>query len=135
MLGLIICTHANLAEALLSSAEMIVGPIEHSAAIGVHAGDPPDAIHAKLAAAIEEVDQGTGALVLCDMFGGTPSNISLTFLSEQVDVVTGVNLPMILKFYTSRTGVLAQVSQEFQTHARDNILAAGVLMGTPAEEG
>lgn len=133
MIGLVICTHSNLAEALLTSAEMIVGPIPQSDAIGVQPGDSPEAIHAKLESALESVDQGDGAIVLCDMFGGTPSNISLTFLSDKVDVVTGVNLPMLLKFYTTRQGDLSEVSKAIQTHARDNILAAGVLMGTSTE--
>ena len=133
MIGLVICTHSNLAEALLASAEMIVGPIEQSQAVGVHAGDSPEEIHTRLEAALEQVDQGDGAIVLCDMFGGTPSNISLTFLSERVDVVTGVNLPMLLKFFTTRQGPVAEVSRAIQVHARDNILAAGVLMGGSTE--
>ncbi len=133
MIGLVICTHSNLADAMLTSAEMIVGAIPQSEAVGVQPGDSPEEIHTKLELALKTVDQGDGAIVLCDMFGGTPSNISLTFLSETVDVVTGVNLPMILKFYTTRSGVLAEVSKAIQSHARDNILAAGVLMGTPVE--
>ena len=133
MIGLVICTHSNLAEAMLTSAEMIVGTIPQSEAVGVQPGDSPEEIHTKLEAALQAVDEGDGAIVLCDMFGGTPSNISLTFLSETVDVVTGVNLPMLLKFYTTRTGALSEVSKAIQTHARDNILAAGVLMGTPVE--
>ena len=133
MIGLVICTHSNLAEALLTSAEMIVGPIPQADAVGVQPGDSPEEIHAKLEAALKTVNLGDGAIVLCDMFGGTPSNISLTFLSDNVDVVTGVNLPMLLKFYTTRDGLVSEVSKAIQTHARDNILAAGVLMGTPVE--
>lgn len=134
MIGLVICTHSNLAEALLNSAEMIVGSIPSSAAVGVHPGDSPEDIHSRLSDALTEVDQGDGVIVLCDMFGGTPSNISLTFLSPTIDVVTGVNLPMVLKFFTTREGPVADVSSAIQLHARDNILAAGVLMGT-AKEG
>lgn len=133
MIGLVICTHSNLAEAILTSAEMIVGSIPLSAAVGVHPGDSPEDIHSRLSDALAEVDQGDGVIVLCDMFGGTPSNISLTFLSPMVDVVTGVNLPMVLKFFTTREGPVADVSSAIQLHARDNILAAGVLMGTATE--
>ena len=133
MIGLVICTHSNLAEALLNSAEMIVGSIPSSAAVGVHPGDSPEDIHSRLSDALTEVDQGDGVIVLCDMFGGTPSNISLTFLSPTIDVVTGVNLPMVLKFFTTREGPVADVSSAIQLHARDNILAAGVLMGTATE--
>ena len=129
MIGLVIC----LAEAILTSAEMIVGSIPLSAAVGVHPGDSPEDIHSRLSDALAEVDQGDGVIVLCDMFGGTPSNISLTFLSPTVDVVTGVNLPMVLKFFTTREGPVADVSSAIQLHARDNILAAGVLMGTATE--
>ena len=133
MIGLVICTHSNLAEALLNSAEMIVGSIPSSAAVGVHPGDSPEDIHSRLSDALTEVDQGDGVIVLCDMFGGTPSNISLTFLSPTIDVVAGVNLPMVLKFFTTREGPVADVSSAIQLHARDNILAAGVLMGTATE--
>ncbi|MGB0645642.1 MAG: PTS sugar transporter subunit IIA [Bradymonadia bacterium] len=133
MIGLVICTHSNLAEAILTSAEMIVGSIPSSAAVGVHPGDSPEDIHSRLSEALTEVDQGDGVIVLCDMFGGTPSNISLTFLSPTIDVVTGVNLPMVLKFFTTREGPVADVSSAIQLHARDNILAAGVLMGTATE--
>ena len=133
MIGLVICTHSNLAEALLTSAEMIVGSIPQSTAIGVHPGDSPEEIHSRLSTALEAVNEGDGVIVLCDMFGGTPSNISLTFLGPKTDVVTGVNLPMILKFFTTREGPVSEVSSAIQLHARDNILAAGVLMGTSTE--
>lgn len=133
MIGLVICTHSSLAEALLTSAEMIVGPIPQSTAIGVHPGDSPEDIHSRLVTALDDVNEGDGVIVLCDMFGGTPSNISLTFLGPQTDVVTGVNLPMVLKFFTTRQGPVSDVSSAIQLHARDNILAAGVLMGTATE--
>ena len=135
MIGLVICTHSNLAEALLTSAEMIVGPIDQSQAVGVYPGDSPEEIHGRLEAALKSVDVSDGAIVLCDMFGSTPSNISLTFLSENIDVVTGVNLPMLLKFFTTRQGTVVDVSKAIQLHARDNILAAGVLMGGSSEAG
>lgn len=128
MIGAIICTHHNLAEALLEAARMIVGDIPRVEAIGVMPGEGMTEIREKLQAGIAEVDQGDGVLVMCDMFGGTPSNLSLSFLSDKVEVVTGVNLPMLIKFYTCRTQPLAEVAESICEHTRENVLVAGALL-------
>ena len=78
--------------------------------------------------AIASVDTGAGVLLLCDMFGGTPSNLSLSFLDDKVEIVTGVNLPMLLKLYTSREQNLAEVAQTICDHARQSTLVAGALL-------
>ncbi|MEZ4471420.1 MAG: PTS sugar transporter subunit IIA [bacterium] len=127
MIGVVICTHDTLAQALLDTASMIVGEFPQAAAVSVRRGDPMDDVLARLRAAIAEVDAGDGILLLCDMFGGTPSNLSLSFLNE-VEVVTGVNLPMLLKLYTSREGDVAAVAAAARDHARENILVAGELL-------
>lgn len=132
MIGLIVCTHHRLGQALVDAAEMIVGPYGGVAVIGVNPGDDMDALIGQLRDAREQVDTGAGAVVMCDMFGGTPSNLSLSFLGqkdENVEVVTGVNLPMLLKFYTSRASDdLPGVAQTVRDHARQNILVAGDLL-------
>lgn len=129
MIGLIVCTHHSLGQALIDTAEMIVGPYGGAAVVAVRPGDDMDAVVTALRAAKAEVDTGAGTLVMCDMFGGTPSNLSLSLLDENVEVVTGVNLPMLLKFFTSRSSdALAEVAQTIRDHARQNILVAGELL-------
>ena len=128
MIGIVVCTHANLAAALLEAAEMIVGKIENAASVAVNPGESSEDIIDKLSEAIGKVDSGEGVIVLCDMFGGTPSNVSLTLLSETVEVITGVNLPMILKLYTCRRGPFAEATEQVQEHGRENILVAGALL-------
>ena len=81
--------------------------------------------------AVKEVNFGDGDLLLCDMFGGTPSNLSLSFLAEDVEVVTGVNLPMLLKLYTQRESPLLEVASAVQSHGRDNIRVAGQILKGP----
>ena len=104
---------------------MIVGDFEHATSIAVEPGDSGEDILDRLSEAISEVSTGHGVVVLCDMFGGTPSNVSLTLLGDDVEVVTGINLPMLLKLYTSRELPLAELAATIQKHGQDNILVAG----------
>jgi PTS system mannose-specific IIA component len=102
MIGLILVAHAGLARELLKAAEMIVGRIEKAEAIGITANDSVDQIRDSVASAIEKVS-GTGVIIMADMFGGTPSNMSISFLKDnEVEVITGVNLPMVIKFASDR---------------------------------
>jgi PTS system mannose-specific IIA component len=128
MIGLVVCTHSRLSSALLEAAEMIVGEFENTAAVSVLPGDSGEKIIDQLSAAIASVETGDGTIVLCDMFGGTPSNVSLSLLSDRLEVVTGVNLPMLLKLFTCRTQALTDVARMVQSHGRDNILVAGALL-------
>lgn len=127
MIGVVICTHNTLAESLLETTRMIVGDFPQAAAVSVMSGDAMDVVLERLRAAISKVDTGDGVVLLCDMFGGTPSNLSLSFLTE-VEVVTGVNLPMLLKLFTTREGEPQQVAAMIRDHARENILVAGELL-------
>lgn len=127
MIGVVLCTHHTLAEALLDTTRMIVGEFAQAQAVCVMSGEAMDEVLDRLRAAIAAVDTGDGVVLLCDMFGGTPSNLSLSFLTD-VEVVTGVNLPMLLKLYTSRDGDVRAVAANIRDHARDNILVAGELL-------
>jgi mannose PTS system EIIA component len=129
MTGVVICTHHTLAEALAETARMIVGEFPACVAVSVLPGEGPEVILEKLHAAVKEVSSGDGVLLLCDMFGGTPSNLSLSLLGDDVEVVTGVNLPMMLKLFTHRHGPLAEVAAVARDHGRENILVAGELLG------
>src|SRR6476620_8588808 len=98
----VIVTHGHLAGELLAAAEMLVGPISHIAAVSIGWHDDPLAARDEVQRAITRVAQGGGGLSLTDMFGGTPTSIASTFREEGViEVVTGVNLPMVIKLATS----------------------------------
>lgn len=138
MIGVVIATHGRLAEETLACAQGIVGPIPQTRAVSVASSIPLDAAREAIAAAIREVDQGEGVLVLTDMLGGTPANLALGFLSDRVDVVTGVNLPMLLKLSTCRTpdARLADVARLICAYGQKNIaLASDVLRPKGSAQG
>jgi PTS system mannose-specific IIA component len=126
MVGLVVVAHAGLARELLSAAEMIVGTIEKAEAVGIGSGDPVDVIHDSVRNAIQRVSQN-GVIIMTDMFGGTPSNMSLSFLKEnQVEVLTGVNLPMMIKFASERDKFdLAELASVLKKCAQESITVAG----------
>jgi PTS system mannose-specific IIA component len=129
MVGLIVATHGKLAEELLRTAEGIVGPVERAQAVSVDAQTPVEDARALLATAIHKVgEDGEGVLVLTDMFGGTPANLALTFLDEQIDVVTGVNLPMLLKLANARADGLRAAAELACAHGQKNITLASNLL-------
>ncbi|HNQ01931.1 MAG TPA: PTS sugar transporter subunit IIA, partial [Syntrophales bacterium] len=98
MIGVLVVTHGNLGNELIKVAELIKGPQQGILSISVDASRGLDDLRKEITASIRKVDSGSGVLVLTDLFGGTPSNVSLAFLKEgKVEVVTGVNLPMLLK--------------------------------------
>ena len=98
----VIVTHGHLSGELLAAAEMIIGPISHITAVSIGWHDDVDAARDEVQRAMTRVSQGAGVLLMTDMFGGTPTNIASMFLEEgTVEVVTGVNLPMVIKLATS----------------------------------
>jgi PTS system mannose-specific IIA component len=137
MVGLVVATHGGLAEELLRTAEGIVGPLEQCAAVSVGAGASMEEARAHLGEAIKKVDAGDGVLVLTDMFGGTPANLALTFLDDKLEVVTGVNLPMIVKLATARAGGLAlRAAAELLTgYGQKNITLASELLRGRVQKG
>src|SRR5678810_1368432 len=131
----VIVTHGHLAGELLAAAEIIVGPISHIAAVSIGWHDDVDAARDEVQRAITRVSQGAGVLLLTDMFGGTPTNIASMFLEEgAVEVLTGVNLPMVIKLATS-TGEdkLADVARRICEQGRQGIYLAGALLGPPSK--
>ena len=129
MVGLVVATHGELAAELLRTAEGIVGAVERATAISVDSRTSVEDARVRLATAIHKVGgDGEGVLVLTDMFGGTPANLALTFLDEQIEVVTGVNLPMLLKLSTSRGSGLAAAAELATTQGQKNITLASALL-------
>jgi len=134
MVGLVVATHGELAAVLLRTAEGIVGPVAQAAAVSVDAHTSVEDARARLATAIHKVGgDGEGVLVLTDMFGGTPANLALTFLEEQIEVVTGVNLPMLLKLATTRADGLAAAAELATSQGQKNITLASALLRARAQ--
>jgi len=131
MIGVVVVTHCHLAEELICAARLVVGEeLRQFQGGSVEPKDGSDAIREKILAAIRKVDGGRGVLILTDMYGGTPSNISLSFLEEKkVEVITGVNLPMLLKLATYQENLNLEEWAAFITdYGQRNInLASEVL--------
>ncbi|HEV2762790.1 MAG TPA: PTS sugar transporter subunit IIA, partial [Pyrinomonadaceae bacterium] len=105
----VVVTHGQFATELLAAAEMIIGPVAHVTAISIGWQDDVDAARDEIERAIGRVSRGAGVLLLTDMFGGTPTNIASMFLAEgEVEVVTGVNLPMVIKLASFKAGTPLQ---------------------------
>ena len=103
MVGMLVITHKRLAEEFIATAELIVGEIENCVGLSLDPDLPVDDLRQQINQAMDKVNDGDGVIVLTDMFGGTPSNLSLSFLNQEgIEVVTGVNLPMLLKLAHSR---------------------------------
>ena len=132
-----IVTHGHLAGELLAAAEMIVGPISHIAAVSIGWHDDVDAARDEVQRAITRVSQGAGMLLLTDMFGGTPTNIASMFLEEgAIEVVTGVNLPMVIKLATSAgEESLAEIAPKIRDQGRQGIYLASALLAPPSKSG
>ena len=133
----VIVTHGHLAGELLAAAEMIIGPISHIAAVSIGWHDDVDAARDEVQRAITRVSQGAGVLLLTDMFGGTPTNIASMFLEDgSVEVVTGVNLPMVIKLASFSTEEpLAEVARKICEQGRQGIYFAGGLLTPPTKAG
>lgn len=132
----VVVTHGHVANELLAAAEMIVGDVSHIAAVSIGWHDDVDAAHSEVERAITRVSEGSGVLLLTDMFGGTPTNIASMFLSEgKIEVVTGVNLPMVIKL-ASQSGQesLQLVAQRVRDQGKDGIYLAGDLL-SPQKKG
>lgn len=117
MIGVLITTHGNLGSEFMKVAEMIKGPLKGVMHISMDQTKGMEELKKEITTAIKKLDQGQGVLILTDLFGGTPSNLSLSLLKEgKVEVVTGVNLPMLLKLTDIREKMNLQ---DFAIHIRD----------------
>ena len=131
MIGLLLVSHGQLAEVLLETATQIVGPFEAAEAISISRHEHLVEVESRLESARERVDLGAGVVILTDMFGGTAANISLRLVGRHpVEVVTGCNLPMLLKFSSSRAeaesvGALARL---IKFYGQRNVLHASELL-------
>ena len=136
MVGIVIVTHLRLGEELLAVAELIVGKLKQFEAVSIDPAEEVEEMREKISAAIRKVDRGKGVLILTDMFGGTPSNISLSFLEEwKIEVITGVNLPMLLKLSTYEGEEdLAELAEFIKTYGQKNINLASEILKKNVKE-
>jgi len=137
VIGVVVVTHGQLATELVNAAEMIVGDLPQFTAVSIGWHDDVNDAREDIAQAIERVRSSDGVLLLTDMFGGTPSNLGMTFLeTDRLEVITGVNLPMLIKLAGLRGSAnLLAVAKEMREHGRNAIwVASDLLRGekTPA---
>ncbi|OGQ06229.1 MAG: hypothetical protein A2W38_02205 [Deltaproteobacteria bacterium RBG_19FT_COMBO_58_16] len=130
MIGAVIITHGRLADCLVSVAESISGKIENVRVVPVMNSDKTENIRVLLSKAIKEIDSGDGVLIFTDMFGGTPTNIALSLMEEgKVDIITGVNLPIILKFVSYRNDkTLSELAALLKDYGHTSIVLAGDML-------
>src|SRR6185295_9870223 len=130
MIGVVVVTHGQLANELVNAAEMIVGDLPQFAAVSIGWHDEVNDARADIVNAIARVQGDSGVLILTDMFGGTPSNLGLTFLeANRVEVITGVNLPMLIKLASLRGSQdLHSAAREMSEHGRNAIWVASDLL-------
>ncbi len=136
-LGVVVVTHGQLATELVNSAEMIVGDLPHFAAVSIGWHDDVERAREDIGQAIArvrasaggEADEQTPVLVLTDMFGGTPANLAVTFVTPHVEVITGVNLPMLIKLARPQKATdLVSLAREMREHGRNAIWVASELL-------
>jgi len=130
LIGGVVVTHGNLAAELVNAAETIVGGINHITAVSIGWHDEVENAREEIGRAIKRVNTGAGVLVLTDMFGGTPTNLACTFLGEApIEVVTGVNLPMIIKLADQQPDeTLAIVARRVRDQGQKNIYLASEVL-------
>ncbi|MCD6154054.1 MAG: PTS sugar transporter subunit IIA [Syntrophobacterales bacterium] len=131
MIGVLIITHGNLGNELIKVTKLIRGDMEGALAISVDETKGVENLKNDIIAAIKKLDSGEGVLILTDLFGGTPSNISLSFLEkEKVEVVTGVNLPMMLKVSERKDERgLSEFADFIRNYGKNNIYLASEILG------
>ena len=133
MIGITIVTHRQLGDALIDAAGFILGSKpEAVVSVSIDINEKVDALRSDIAKAVKKVRQDQGVLILTDMFGGTPSNLSYSFLEEgKVEVISGVNLPILIKAVGSREKMaLTDLAVHLETYGKKSIsMASGILKG------
>jgi PTS system mannose-specific IIA component len=131
LVGVLIVSHGKLAEALIVSAQFLVGNLQKVKGVSIGPKDRKEEIKDRIQEKISEVDDGDGVVILTDLLGGTPTNLCLSFLErERVEVVTGVNVPMLLTLLSYRKGrSLEEISKLAKKSGRRSIVLAKRVLG------
>ncbi len=133
MIGIVIVTHSQLGEALIGAAEFIIGRRPESIeSVSIDLSESAEKLREKIARGIKKVKEQEGVIILTDMFGGTPSNLSYSFLEEgRIEVLSGVNLPILIQAVNTRKKMeLDQLAANLEAFGKKSIsLASGILKG------
>ncbi len=130
MLGVVLVAHNNLAESMKSVAEHVVGPLPDLMCVSVKPDDDIELKRNEIAQKIEQADRGKGVVLLTDMFGGTPSNLAISLMQEgKVEVISGMNVPMLVKLLRIRKKALSEVIQESAESGKHYIMVASNFLG------
>ena len=133
MIGLVLVTHGHLADEFIAATEHVVGEQTFVEAICIAADDDMELRRADIAAAMARVDSGDGVIMLTDMFGGTPSNLAISLMRPGVEVIAGINLPMLIKLASVRkTMKVADAVEAAQAAGRKYIAVASKMLGEAA---
>jgi PTS system mannose-specific IIA component len=137
MIGVVVVAHFKLAREMVAATELIVGRQEQFTYVDIFPDEDVEQIKGRVVTALKSVNSGEGVIILTDMFGGTPSNISLSFLEEgRVEVVTGVNLPMLIKLVSYRRDkMLPELAEFIAGYGKKNIYLATDLLRNKKPEG
>ena len=129
-IGGVLVSHGQVANELLAAAETVVGELQHITAVSIGWHDDVELAKSEVSRAIKKVSQGKGVLLLTDMFGGTPTNISAMFIEENdIEIVTGVNLPMVIKLATQNKDLsLSEMAKEVESQGKQAIYRASELL-------
>jgi PTS system mannose-specific IIA component len=135
MIGGVIVSHGKLAEELLNALTIILGEAPNIEAISIGWYDDVEESKKKISQSIKKVDQKNGVIVFTDMFGGTPSNLSFSFLAEnKIEIITGVNLPMLIKFVSlQRNNNLKDVAKKVAEQGKKNIHLVSALLNSKSK--
>lgn len=130
MIGGLIVSHGKLAEELLNALTIIIGEAVNIEAISIGWYDDVEESKKRISQSLKKIDQKNGVVIFTDMFGGTASNLSFSFLKDsRVDIITGVNLPMLIKFVSLQRGSnLKEVAKKVYEQGRKNIHLASALL-------
>ncbi len=129
-IGGVLVSHGQVANELLAAAETVVGDLSHIVAVSIGWHDDVELSKSEISRAIKTVSQGKGVLLLTDMFGGTPTNISAMFIKEnEVEIITGVNLPMVIKLASqNREMDLEELAKEVEEQGKQAIYRTSELL-------
>jgi len=127
----VVVAHGNIGREMVTAVQRIMPEAKHITGVAVESDDPPESIRRTIAEAVEKVDAGDGVMILSDMFGGTPSNICLSFLEpSRIEVLSGFNLPMLVKLANLKPDADFRETVEFiQQYGQRNIVIASQMLG------
>lgn len=136
MVGILLVTHLDFGQKMLEAAELIMGEQDNCLAIAIGTNKEMEVILEEIRRAVTQLDTGEGVLIFTDMFGGTPSNLSLSLLgSAKLEVMSGVNLPMLLKAFSTRHLSLEDMATAVREAGQEGIVVAGEFFKTKIVNG